>query len=182
MIQTVQSVKSPREIVQQFGLSADSKVADFGSGSGDFAVAIAQLLQPSGKVYAVDVMESAHQSLRSKYKIQGLTNIELILTDIETESGSTLPAESMDCVMIHNILFQVENKAKLIQEAFRILKPAGALAVLEWSVSSPIGPGKSIRIPERQTVSLVQNNGFSLERKLDTGVYHYGYIFAKSLV
>jgi ubiquinone/menaquinone biosynthesis C-methylase UbiE len=180
MIQTLPTIKSPREIAQQFALAPNSKVADFGSGAGDFSLAVAQLIQPSGKVFAIDVMESAHQSLRSKYKIQGITNIELILTNLETETGSTLPVESMDQVMIHNILFQITNKAQLIQEASRILKPEGTLIVIEWSMSSPIGPSKSIRLPEREVLSLIQNNGFSIDRKLDTGIYHYGYIFTKN--
>ncbi len=179
MLETATRFLSPREIVQQFELSNDMKVADFGSGAGDFAIAIAQAIHPGGKVFAIDVMESAHQSLRSKYKIQGVTNIELILTNLETETGSTLPKESMDRVMVHNILFQVNDKKKLIQEAHSVLKPDGKLVVIEWDVSSPIGPLKSSRMPERELVSLVQNSGFDTGVKIQAGKYHYGYIFKK---
>lgn len=61
---------SPREIVEQFGSASNAQVADFGSGAGDFAIAIAQMIAPKGKVYAIDVLESAHQSLRSRIQNQ----------------------------------------------------------------------------------------------------------------
>jgi len=170
---------SPREIVEQFGVESNSQVADFGSGAGDFAIAIAEIISTRGKVYAIDVLESAHQSLRSRYKIKGITNIDLILANLECESGSNLPQESVDLVMIHNIMFQVSNKKKLIQEAYRVIKNTGKLAIIEWSVSSPIGPPQNIRLPERELVSLVQNTGFEIAYKVETGKYHYGYVFNK---
>ena len=180
MLETTTRFLSPREIVKQFDLEIGMKIADFGSGAGDFSIAIAQYIQPTGKVFAIDVMESAHQSLRSKYKIQGITNIELILTNLETDSGSTLPKESVDRVMIHNILFQVNDKKHLLKEAHKILKEKGKLVIIEWDITSPIGPLKSSRIPERELVSLIQNNGFEIDHKIDAGKYHYGYIFKKS--
>jgi|LakMenEpi03Aug12_release.lakeMendotaPanAssembly.Ray.scaffolds.fasta_scaffold48030_3 ubiquinone/menaquinone biosynthesis C-methylase UbiE len=170
---------SPREIVEQFGINSNCYVADFGSGAGDFAIAIAELVSPKGKVYAIDVLESAHQSLRSRYKIKGITNIELILANLECDSGSNLPKESLDLVMLHNIMFQVSNKKKLIQEAYRVLKENGRLAVIEWNMISLIGPPKNLRLPEREVLSLIQNNGFSIEHRVDAGRYHYGYVFNK---
>lgn len=170
---------SPREIVSQFGIESNIKVADFGSGSGDFAIAIADLISTRGKVYAIDVLESAHQSLRSRYKIKGITNIELILANLECESGSNLPKESVDLVMIHNIMFQVSNKKNLILEAHRVIKANGKLALVEWDMTSPIGPPKNLRLPEREIVSLIQNSGFEISHRVDAGKYHYGYIFNK---
>jgi ubiquinone/menaquinone biosynthesis C-methylase UbiE len=170
---------SPREIVEQFGVKLSSQTADFGSGAGDFAIALAEIISPKGKVYAIDVMESAHQSLRSKYKIKNLSNIELILSNLECENGSTLAKESIDLVMIHNILFQVTNKKNLIQEAHRVLNSSGKLAIIEWDLMSPIGPPKNSRLPERELLSLIQNNGFELGFRIEAGKYHYGYIFNK---
>jgi ubiquinone/menaquinone biosynthesis C-methylase UbiE len=179
MIDQTNRFLSPREIVHQFEIESNSQVADFGSGAGDFAIAIAEGVATKGKVYAIDVLESAHQSLRSRYKIKGITNIELILANLECESGSNLPKESVDLVMIHNIMFQVSNKKKLIQEAHRVLKSTGKLAMIEWDMISPIGPPKNLRLPEREIVSLVQNNGFEIDYRIEAGKYHYGYIFNK---
>lgn len=170
---------TPREIVEQFSLKSGSQTADFGSGAGDFSIALAEIISPKGKVYAIDVMESAHQSLRSKYKIKNITNIELILANLECDKGSNLPKKSLDLVMIHNILFQVTNKKHLIQEAHRVLKEDSKLAIIAWDIMSPIGPPKNLRLPERELLSLVQNNGFEMETRIEAGKYHYGYIFNK---
>lgn len=170
---------SPKEIVEQIDIKSDSKVADFGSGAGDFSIAIAEIVVPKGRVFAIDVLESAHQSLRSRYKIKGITNIELILANLECESGSKLPKDSIDLVMIHNILFQVTNKKNLIQEANKILNQLGKLAIIEWNLSSPIGPPKNLRLSERELLSLIQNNGFEIGHRIEAGKYHYGYIFNK---
>jgi ubiquinone/menaquinone biosynthesis C-methylase UbiE len=179
MIEQSNRFLSPREIVEQFGIDIGSQVADFGSGAGDFAIALAEIISPKGKVYAIDVLESAHQSLRSKYKIKNITNIELILANLECQNGSNLPDKSLDLVAIHNILFQVNNKKHLIEEAHRVLKEASKLAVIEWDVMSPIGPPKNLRLPERELLSLIQNNGFEVESRIEAGKYHYGYIFNK---
>lgn len=170
---------TPRDIVEQFGIKVGSQTADFGSGAGDFAIALAEIISPTGKVYAIDVLESAHQSLRSKYKIKNITNIELILANLECKKGSTLPDNLLDLVMIHNILFQVTNKKHLIQEAHRVLKELGKLAIIEWDIASLIGPPKNLRLPERELLSLVQNNGFEIESRIEAGKYHYGYVFNK---
>lgn len=170
---------SPTEIVSQLELSSGIKVADFGSGAGDFAIAIAKEIGISGKVFAIDILDSAHQSLRSKYKINSVTNIEIIVSDLEKESGSTLPSDSVNFVIIHNALFQVNNKKHLIQEAERVLVDGGQLFIIAWDINSPIGPPKDMRLPNREILSLVQNNGFELNRKIEVGKYKYGYIFNK---
>ncbi|MEY3470760.1 MAG: hypothetical protein RLZZ223_110 [Candidatus Parcubacteria bacterium] len=170
---------SPKEIVDQLDIKSGSRVADFGSGAGDFSIAIAKEIGISGKVYSIDVQESAHQSLRSKYKINSLTNIEIVLADLEKDSGSCLPDQSVDMVLMHNVLFQVSNKKHLIQEAFRILNELGKLFIIAWDINSPVGPPKSMRLPDREIVSLVQNNGFELDKKINVGKYKYGYLFNK---
>lgn len=77
-------------------------------------------------------------------------------------------------------MFQVNDKKTLIQEAYRVLKSSGKLAMIEWDIMSPIGPPKNLRLPEREVVSLIQNNGFEIESRIEAGKYHYGYIFNKS--
>lgn len=165
---------SPQEIIAQLDLRSGMFVADFGSGAGDFAVAIGEVVGNTGKVFAIDVLETAHQSLRSKAKIAGLRNIEMLLTNLETPTGSTLPDNSVDQVMIYNVLFQTQDKVQVIKDAFRILKPEGRLTIIEWDLSSPIGPSQKSRMSESEVTSLVTIVGFVLHKRIQAGKYHYG--------
>lgn len=168
---------SPQEIIAQLDLRPGMVVADFGSGAGDFAVAIAETVGNAGKVYAIDVLETAHQSLRSKAKIAGIRTIEMLLTNLETPTGSTLPDKSVDQVMIHNLLFQVQDKVQVIKDAHRILKPEGTVTIIEWDVSSPIGPSRSSRLTEAEVTSLLTSVGFVMHKRIQAGKYHYGIIY-----
>ncbi len=168
---------SPQEIVAQFNLELGMTIADFGSGAGDFSIAAAQAVGSNGKVYAIDVLESAHQSLRSKARISEVRNIEMFLTNLETPSGSTLPEDSVDQVMIHNLLFQVQDKVQIIKDAKKILKNTGKVNIIEWDLSSPIGPSKNSRMSETEITSLLTSIGFVLDRRIQAGKYHYGLIY-----
>ena len=74
---------NPESTVREFGLKERMSVADFGSGAGYFTILIAQMVGKEGKVYALDIMESALDSVREKAKASGLENVEIIRTNLE---------------------------------------------------------------------------------------------------
>src|SRR3989344_6231636 len=78
---------NPDLITNEFGLMPGMSVADFGSGAGYFTIIIAERVGKEGRVYALDIMESALDSVRAKARAVGLENIELIHTNLEV-SGS----------------------------------------------------------------------------------------------
>ncbi|MBI3274220.1 MAG: hypothetical protein HYZ69_03680, partial [Candidatus Colwellbacteria bacterium] len=49
----------PGLIINEFGLMPGMFVADFGSGAGYFTILIAEKVGKEGRVYALDIMESA---------------------------------------------------------------------------------------------------------------------------
>ena len=128
------------KIASQLDVSLNETIADFGSGYGFFAVAFAKIVGPSGQIFAIDVLPTALEAVRSQAKINGLFNIKIIQGNLEKPNGSTLPGESCDMVFIANILFQVPDKPSLIEEAKRVLKQGGRLAVVEWKPYIAIGP------------------------------------------
>jgi len=169
---------NPEEIMDDFGLKNGMNVADFGCGHGYFAFPIARKIQPDGSVIALDILESAIDSIESRKKLEGLFNITTKRCDLEREGGSGLPNESQDLVLVANLLFQVDNEANIIKEAKRILKPGGTLIIIDWIENSSVGPvGK--RVPKEKAKNLAEKFGFSLEREIKAGDYHYGLFFKK---
>jgi len=150
--------------------------AEFGCGSAAFALALAQKLD-KGRVYALDVQEEKLSALKGKVTQQKIGNVFTILCDLEEKNGSTLQDESLDIVLLPNILFQAENKSAIIEEAKRVLKKGGQLLVIEWIKKSAFGPEKITKPEEIKKIS--EELGLSLKKDFGSGNYHYGILFIK---
>jgi len=167
------------KIVGQLDVKPNMEIADFGAGHGFFSIAFAKKVGSSGQVFAIDVLPSALEAIRSRAKLEGFFNIKLIRGDLEKIKGSMLPDESCDMVFIANMLFQVPDKPELINEAYRVLKKEGELAIIEWKPYIALGPQKERRLSDEELKQLVASKGFSELKPIDAGSHHYGFIFKK---
>ncbi len=150
------------------------KAADFGTGSGHFAFALAGVLQ-EGRVYAVDVQKALIERLKSEASHRHLNNIEIIWGDVEQIGGTKLKEASLDLVVIANILFQVEDKKTPLLEAKRVLKPSGRLLIIDWQESyQGMGPEKKSVFTKDQARALLGEIGFEFVREVEAGSHHYG--------
>jgi ubiquinone/menaquinone biosynthesis C-methylase UbiE len=155
-------------------------VADFGAGGGYFALPAARAVGSEGKVYTIDIQRQAIDLIRSKATLDHLLNIETVWADLERPSGSHLPDASVDLVIVANILFQAEDKRRVIAEAHRVARSGGRLAILEWDETPfPAGPPKNLRIAKAAARRLAQDAGFELENEFEAGTHHYGLLFKK---
>ncbi len=170
---------SVEKITGELNIAPNETIADFGAGHGFFTIAFAKKVGPSGQVFAIDILPTALESIRSQTKIEGLFNIKIIWGNLEKPNGSTLPAGTCDMVMIANVLFQVPDKSALLEEAKRVLKDGGRLAVIEWKPYIAVGPKKESRMSEAELKQLILSKGFSEIGAIDAGSHHYGFIFKK---
>lgn len=155
-------------------------VADFGAGGGYFSIAAARLVGEHGKVYAIDIQQQAIDLIKSKANLEHLLQLDTIWADLELPEGSRLHGQSVDFVLISNILFQAERKREIIAEAWRIVKPEGRLAILEWDETPfPAGPSMAMRVPRELAMRLARDIGFQPEREFDAGNHHYGLLFKR---
>ena len=156
------------------------QVADFGCGAGFYSVPLARAVGPSGKVYALDAQKEMLELVRSKARASRLLNITTMVSDLERPRGSNLAEGAIDFVIISNILFQAENKLALLKEAFRILKPGGGTAVVEWStLSRSSGPKPEMIIPRQAAEKLLEDAGFKRDKEFYAGENHYGLLYHK---
>ncbi len=172
---------NPDKIASGFGIKEGMMIADFGSGAGFFAVLLGQKVGSSGKVYALDIQESALDNVRVKVRAAGLENVETIRSNLEVPGSSGLKDNSQDMVLLANILFQSEKKAEIIREGVRVLKNGGIFVVIDWKRSAGgFGPPDNLRTDEVAMRSLVLGEGLVFENEIDAGQFHYGMIFKKS--
>jgi len=169
----------PEKIIDQLKLEPDWRAAEFGCGTGGFAVALAKKLF-KGIVYALDIQEEPLSALAGRAKAEGLSNMRTIQCDLEDPQGSTLQNEFLDLVLIANLLFQVEEKEAVLKEAKRVLKPKGKIVVVDWRPNSPFGPeGERISFEEVEKMMRVKLE-MRLVKEIDAGTYHWGAVFEKN--
>ncbi len=149
--------------------------ADFGSGSGGWVIPLAKILE-DGHVFAVDILEEPLSALRSKAKLEKLSNIDAIKADVE--KGTSLLADSCDLVLMTNLLFQAENKFGILAEGRRVLKSGGEILVVDWKPESSLGP-KEGRVSTEEVKNLANNVNLKLEQEFSAGNYHYALVFKK---
>lgn len=168
----------PQRNVVALGIEPGMSVADFGSGSGIYVLHIAETLENSGHVYAIDVQRDLLRRVKNEAHRRGFKNVDVIWTDLERAGSSKLADKTLDFVLISNLLFQIENKTAVLAEAWRILKPAGRLAIIDWSESfGGLGPIKNDVVSKEKSLALAKENGFELKREFSAGAHHYGMIF-----
>ncbi|MFH1170101.1 MAG: methyltransferase domain-containing protein [Candidatus Vogelbacteria bacterium] len=168
----------PKSVVAQFHLQPGMTVADFGTGSGAYALALDRAVGPEGKVYAIDIQKELLARLGRAAKDLHLHNIEVIRGDLEVVHGSTLADHTVDFVVIANLLFQTSAKYILVREAKRILKLDGRVALIDWSNSfGGLGPKPEAVVTPAEAKKIFAEAGFAFLNDFPAGDHHYGLMF-----
>ncbi len=171
---------NPEKNVLQLNLPLGASVADFGSGSGHHAKALAKAVGEKGHVYAIDVQKDLLVRLKNEAQKEGLFNIETIHGDLEKQNGSHLRSDSLDAVIASNILFQVSDKQAVLREGSRILVKGGVFLVIDWNESAEgIGPTSEHLFSKKEAEALLGGVGFQVVKEIDAGLHHYGLIARK---
>lgn len=168
----------PKAAVLQMGLRDGMKVADFGTGTGHFAMAAAHVVGPTGRVYAIDVQEDMLTHMHDTAHRAGHKNIETIWGNVEKLGGTKLRDQSVDAIIMSNVLFQLDQKEEAAREAKRILKPGGKLLVIDWAGSyEGMGPAPEHLVSEHQAEELFITGGFYKAKDFRSGPHHYAILF-----
>lgn len=173
------SFVDPKEVIAVAGIKIGDKVADFGCGPGYFSLPASASVGESGVVYAFDVLPAAIEALESHVRIKNIDNIITKRVNLEKERATGLADESVDWVIIKDVLFQNKDKNVILSEAKRILKNGGRVLIMEWNENIFIGPDKDSRIAQSKLAEIIYNEGFIFKKQINAGDYHYVMIVSK---
>lgn len=167
---------SPEQTLAKLGLTNScSDVVDFGCGYGTFTIPAARIVQ--GTVHALDIEAEMVEMTARKSTEAGLSNVRVEQRDFVAD-GTGLPDGSVDYVMLFNIL-HCEQPQVLLREAWRVLAPAGTLAMMHWNhdPTTPRGPSMDIRPRPKQCRDWAEATGFIClsSQPIDLPPYHYGW-------
>jgi SAM-dependent methyltransferase len=100
-------------------------VLDLGSGGGIDVLLSARRVGPSGKVYGLDMTDEMLELARGNAEQAGVANVEWLKGVIEE---IPLPDASVDVVISNCVINLSPDKAKVLRETARVLRPGGRLA------------------------------------------------------
>ncbi len=166
----------PDEILQ--GLSDPGhrkRCLEFGCGYGTFTIALARFADVK-QVVSLDIDDEMIAMTERRLADAELRNVRLERRDFLSQ-GCGLPDGWSDWAMIFNLL-HIEQSSQLLQEAFRVLRPGGTLAIIHWrdDIETPRGPSMSIRPSRDDCRSWAESLGFECTRNatFKNNPWHWG--------
>ena len=163
----------PEKILEKLNLNKKMVAADFGCGSGGWAIPLAKKVK---WVFAIDILEEPLSALRSRMKMEKVFNIDPLRGNVEGKT--TLISESCDLVLMTNLLFQVDDIKKVLEEGKRVLKKGGKILIVDWIKDNPLT--KEIEWVDFEKIKKIAAEiGLKLEKEFEAGLYHQGLILVR---
>ncbi|KNZ40437.1 class I SAM-dependent methyltransferase [Acetobacterium bakii] len=165
------------QTLKNLGLTSEDVVADIGSGIGYFTIPAAQLVNGENQVFALDISEEMLAEVKQRMADAGLSNIITIKTE---EYDLKIPDASVTYALIVNVLHEIKDQNRMIDEIHRILKPNGQIAIIEWiKADMEMGPPCDGRIGKEELIHLLTSKNFEYVNSTEFATVFYGVVFRR---
>jgi ubiquinone/menaquinone biosynthesis C-methylase UbiE len=113
-----------KNILKEAGLKEGFRVLDYGCGPGNYIVPLADLVGPSGKIYALDIHPLAIKMVEGRAAKNHLANVMTIQSDCSTG----LPEGKIDVALLYDVFHDLDQPGIILKELHRVLRLGGILS------------------------------------------------------
>ncbi len=152
--------QKPHEVIQALALEPDAVIADVGSGTGYFAVRLANMV-PKGRVYGVDVEPDMVKYLAERAKREKRDNVVAVAA---APDDPRLP-EKADLILMVDVFHHIGDRARYFRNLRASLKPGGRIAIIDFRMDSPEGPPKAARIAPQRVIAELNGAAYRLAKE-----------------
>ena len=149
-------------ILADLPLKPGMAVADVGSGTGLYTLDLARAVGPDGPVYAVDIIPHFLRHVGKQAARAGLANVTLVQAGAD---ALNLAPGSVDLVFLCDVYHHLERPAEVLAAIRRVLRPGGALVVLDLDRVSGVSPKwifRHVRAGKTEVLAELGAAGFTL--------------------
>ena len=122
-----------RRFFASAGITAGMKVLDVGSGAGDVALLVADLVGPRGAVIGLETNPTILQTARARVRATGWTNVTFLEGDVQNIGLDG----NFDAVVGRWILMYLQDPAAVLRRLLERLQPGGVVAFQENDFTYP---------------------------------------------
>jgi len=152
----------PDRVLATLNLQPGQAVADIGSGTGYFAIRLANL-PAAPKVFGADIEPSMVNYLRERAVKEGLANVVAVQASADSPN---LP-EPVDLILIVDTYHHIGNRAIYFRKLQASLKPGGRIAIIDFKPDSPEGPPAQFRFSPAKLRAEMSKAGYKLAAQHD---------------
>jgi ubiquinone/menaquinone biosynthesis C-methylase UbiE len=166
----------PHDLLRSFGLRAGDTIADIGCGPGFFTIPAAEIVGPSGKVYAADVQSEMIAAIMMRVADLDIHHVEILKT---SETDVALPEHSVQMVWLAFVLHEMDQRAVYLYRLRRALRPDGRIVILEWEKKpTEAGPPVNERLTPEDVLSDAKAAGYKVVEHRQITPDQYAFVLA----
>ncbi|NOU21893.1 MAG: class I SAM-dependent methyltransferase [Methyloglobulus sp.] len=120
--------QKPQAVLTKLAIMPGSKVADLGAGGGYFTQYLSGAVGTQGKVYAVDIDDTALDIIKAEISTRGLSNV----LPIRAKANDAKLPEPVDLVFSSDTYHHIQDRVTYFRSLQRYLKPDGRVAILDF--------------------------------------------------
>jgi ubiquinone/menaquinone biosynthesis C-methylase UbiE len=124
----IQRFNGTRVTLDRMHLRPGQRILEIGPGPGRLLIPAAERVLPGGEAVGIDIQQGMLERLKRRAEKANVANLTSILGDA---TQPHVPEASFDVVVLCTVLGEVPDRAAVLKQAFRALKPGGLLSITE---------------------------------------------------